>query len=75
MLTVGRSGALLQFICYNSVRHFVPSTGKVTIMKVVIRVMDGTKSDHVVSKSLDLVFEGIREALGQQARESLEHSL
>lgn len=31
--------------------------------------MDGTKSDHVVSKSLDLVFEGIREALGQQARE------
>lgn len=28
-----------------------------------------TKSDHVVSKSLDLVCEGIRKSLGKQARE------
>lgn len=55
---------LLQFC-----QAFCPIHRKSNHHESCYQVMDGTKSDHVVSKSLDLVFEGIREALGQQARE------
>ena len=70
---VGRSGPVTT--CHNSVRRFVTDAGKVTSTNVAIRVIDVTKSDHVVSNSLDLVCKGIRKSSGKQARESLEHSL